>query len=256
MDPVTEQSKNFLSSIYYFLFPKPTRRYRYVFLPIMVSVLISIFLMMIFFSMNYDQCGEYTSVCTEPLRILPWGGLYPSKILEQPWTIITYSFHHTDFVYLFANLTVMSIILYYLERKYGSIRMFLIYMLSAVGSGLCAWWWWVDQDLVLVGASAAIYGFIGTEAADLIINYESIRSIVWNIVLIVSGLITLIVNEAFQQGSVSICHIVGGVLGLAWSIILIPDFHFAKWKIAPITIAVILILLAYLVLPLCLVFAR
>lgn len=246
----------FLHGIYNFLFPKNTNNHYYVFLPVLVSLCISIYLYMTIFSMYHNNCGSYYTVCTPPLKFLPWGGLYPGKILDNGWRLITYAFHHYSFIHLFSNLIIFTLITYYLEKKYGSIRIFLIFILSSVGAGLIFWWLWVDQNLLLSGASAGIFGLIGTEIVDLIINFETVNDVIWNSLLIISGLITIIVNLIMNNGVEGICHFLGGLLGTVCSFILIPDFHYMRWKLIPIIIALIFFILVYIALPIYLTYRK
>ncbi len=102
---------------------------------------------------------ELAGSSTDIVTLVYFGAKYNPAILDgEWWRFITPMLLHIGFAHLFMN----TLALYYLglsvERIYGSLRFFLIYILAGI-SGVTASFAFTDQ--VSAGASGAIFGLFG-----------------------------------------------------------------------------------------------
>jgi membrane associated rhomboid family serine protease len=64
-----------------------------------------------------------------------FGWLTPLQTVDQPWRLLAHAFLHGGFVHLAFNTWLLVAIGPPLERAIGSLRMALLYVLSALGGG-------------------------------------------------------------------------------------------------------------------------
>ena len=100
---------------------------------------------------------------TNPLVLLRFGAKVNSQIIAgQIWRLVTPIFIHIGIVHLAFNTYAIYVFGIQLERTCGSIRYLAIYMLSGIAGVLGSF---AFSPHPSAGASGAIFGLIGTEAA-------------------------------------------------------------------------------------------
>jgi membrane associated rhomboid family serine protease len=94
--------------------------------------------------------------------VLQEGSLFPAAVLQdgQWWRIFTGAFLHAGLIHIGVNMISLWSLGRFVEWTVGSVRMFVIYMVSLVASGLGVVF--LSGPLVpTVGASGAIFGLFG-----------------------------------------------------------------------------------------------
>ncbi|CAN5729280.1 hypothetical protein BH23GEM10_BH23GEM10_07990 [soil metagenome] len=80
----------------------------------------------------------------------------PSRVLLQPWTIVTYMFAHGDFWHLFWNMIGLFFFGPPLEGRWGSREFLKFYFICGFGGALLSFFFAFNNPMI--GASAAVYG--------------------------------------------------------------------------------------------------
>lgn len=104
-------------------------------------------------------------------QVLP-GSEYPfSTFILQPWRLLTSSFLHGSILHLAFNMWAMFSLGTYIEKYFGGKKLFLIYVLTGIGSALASFavsffGLWQNNSIaqgvsVSIGASGAIFGLVG-----------------------------------------------------------------------------------------------
>lgn len=107
--------------------------------------------------------------------MMPWA---PMALLKKPWTILTYAFTHADPFHILWNMIFLYWFGRLIEEYLGSRRLVGLYILGALGGGLC---YFASYNLIpyfstqvggpaLLGASGAALS-IAVGAATLLPNY-------------------------------------------------------------------------------------
>ncbi len=86
--------------------------------------------------------------------------LYSSRVMEEPWMLITSMFLHGGFSHLFFNMFALGLFGFILEGIIGSKKFITIYIVSGTIAGIGAAIFYPAA----LGASGAIYGILGTLA--------------------------------------------------------------------------------------------
>ena len=95
-------------------------------------------------------------------RILVDGALIPAYVLQygQWWRILTGAFLHSGLIHIGVNMMSLWFLGRFIEYALGPWRMFVVYMVSLVASGLSVVYF--SSPLVpTIGASGAIFGLFG-----------------------------------------------------------------------------------------------
>ncbi len=87
--------------------------------------------------------------------------LDPSKVIEMPWTLLTHIFLHGNFNHFIFNMLVFIFFAPVLERRIGSTKFLIIFLLSGIFAGIG---WSVTAQSPALGASGAIYAILATLA--------------------------------------------------------------------------------------------
>lgn len=92
------------------------------------------------------------------------GGMYGYAGQDgEYYRLLTAAFLHFSFTHLINNLFVGAILGYRLERITGSLKFFVIYLLSAIGANVVSMYYYgiVEPYALSVGASGAVFGIVG-----------------------------------------------------------------------------------------------
>jgi membrane associated rhomboid family serine protease len=74
------------------------------------------------------------------------------------WQVITYMFMHADITHIGLNMFFLLLFGSVVEREIGPIKYALLYFISGVGSALLYLFLLPAQDVLLLGASGAVFG--------------------------------------------------------------------------------------------------
>lgn len=144
--------------------------------------------------------------------------LNADDVLSKPWTVITYMFLHAGILHIFFNMLMLFFFGPLLERQIGSLRFLALFLASGILAGLA-------QALIfggnVLGASAAIFGVMGTLAALMpnlrIFLYFVPMKIIYAVLLF--AFLDLIMIRSGDQIA-HLAHLVGLAIGLAYGYLL------------------------------------
>ncbi len=88
-------------------------------------------------------------------------GMVPSRIAEQPWSMLTHMFLHAGVVHLLGNLWFLHVFGDNIEDTLGRQRFVALYFVTGVAAALAQYASAPGSTLPLVGASGAIAGLMG-----------------------------------------------------------------------------------------------
>lgn len=192
--------------------PEPVRRIHNVFnftnLFILLNVLIHIFL-----SAKGDT--------TDSEFIIENGGLYLEKLKNgEVYRFITSMFMHVDWIHLISNMFVLFLVGRNLENMVGKIRFPIIYLVSGLNGGIVAAVYYaiLQQNVVCVGASGAVFGVAGALIWALIANKNRrYEMTLWQVIV---GL-ALSVGQGFavEEGVCVAAHVGGCICGFLVALI-------------------------------------
>ncbi|CAF1380636.1 unnamed protein product [Adineta steineri] len=145
--------------------------------------------------------------------------LYP----HQLWRLITVNLIHANWLHLLVNLSKQLLCGILLERKYGSLRIVIVYWLSNLGALLSSAML-ADSRQGSVGASGAIYGlllFFTVERLNTMkTNIHHRLLIVMQLIIFVAFPIIIVTSVAtiLHVNVVHSAHLGGGLVGFLFGI--------------------------------------
>lgn len=94
-------------------------------------------------------------------ELLDWGASYKPDILAgQWWRLLTSMFVHIGIMHLLFNMYALWAVSVFLEPMLGKLRYIIAYICTGIFGGLLTLWWHTD-NIVVAGASGAIFGLYG-----------------------------------------------------------------------------------------------
>lgn len=141
--------------------------------------------------------------------------LHPANLMQQPWTIITHMFVHSNFDHLFWNMLFLFFFGMELERRVGEARFLQIYLLSGILAAVAQM---TISSAGLVGASGALFGVMGC----LAVIAPEIRVLVFFVIPlgIRAAVVLFALVDFLSIGSADsiahMAHIAGVLVGLAY----------------------------------------
>eukprot|EP01025_Chloroclados_australasicus_P055835 TRINITY_DN6854_c0_g2_i6.p1 TRINITY_DN6854_c0_g2~~TRINITY_DN6854_c0_g2_i6.p1 ORF type:complete len:508 (-),score=54.13 TRINITY_DN6854_c0_g2_i6:174-1697(-) len=167
--------------------------------------------------------------------LLIWGGRYGPKIYQgQHYRWITSLILHLDFRHVLANMLLVVFLIAHLEHNYGTWRVLVVWILSSMGGNFLSAAF-EDGCTMVVGASSAVFGFVGLFIADVVLNFESIGRPVLRIVGIGVFFVFFVITLVAESGDAYVSHFshVGGLLcGLFPSVMFLPNVQDNRWRAA------------------------
>ena len=169
-----------------------------------------------------------------------FGMKIPSKIYKgHLHRLILYGILHANLIHLISNLFSQIILGFFLEDLIGTIKLFLLYLLSNIFGGLFSC---VMNNASGVGASVAIFGILGGYFGFTLINWDLVKNNINYIINMVFLVIIVIANAAIGIGSEVVDnygHLGGFIYGFLFSFIFIEPkkgnksslwLEFDTWK--------------------------
>lgn len=105
--------------------------------------------------------------------MLSWGGnLAAYSLVDQPWRLLTSMFLHVGLVHLALNMYMLLAFGSVVERRFGHVRLLLVYLLAGLTGSLVSALWHVDpfNQVIGAGASGALMGLCGAYLADWLVS--------------------------------------------------------------------------------------
>jgi rhomboid protease GluP len=137
---------------------------------------------------------------------------------HQWWRLVTAGFLHGGLAHILMNGFVLMDLGAQVEMVYGPARLIVFYVLPSIGGFLLSAWW---SPVLSIGASAALFGFIGAMIALGVANPSSagraIRGMYmkWAIYGLIYGFIPLFhVDNAAHIGGLATGFVLGYAAGL------------------------------------------
>ena len=181
-------------------------------------------------SLDASDCKEVNRCCVYTLykgvpTVTQEYSLVPGKASEKPETFITSMFLHWDIQHLFFNMLWLFFLGTFLESLIGSGRYLITYLVCGLAGGvgviIAPGLGLMGPDVMVVGASGAIFGVIATVA--IIKPMEQIYVFFAPVPMIIVGLfyIGLQVYYMFtggEAGVANIAHFGGAVAGILFGL--------------------------------------
>ena len=155
------------------------------------------------------------------------------------WRWFTSIYLHQSLQHLVANMLLFFALVSHLELNYGFWRLTLVWILSGVGGNLVSAAA-EDPCSLVVGASGAIFGFMGLFIADVMLNFESISRPFLRIVFIAVFLVFFAVTVFTDKSRTNVSHFshLGGLLcGLFPSFVFLPNVTNRRYRAVQSAIA-------------------
>ena len=147
--------------------------------------------------------------------LLHFGALFYPRVFEagEYYRLFTYMFLHAGISHIFNNMLVLAFLGDNLERRLGSAKYLILYLVSGIGAGLMSVGWdrMHQTPTVGVGASGAIFAVVGAMIYVLIVHKGRLEDLSLSRMLL---FVALSIYSGFTNSGVdNIAHIGGFLLG-------------------------------------------
>ncbi len=143
------------------------------------------------------------------------------------WQVVTYSFLHGGFWHLFGNMLGLYFFGSEIEQRLGSRRFLLLYLACGALGGLG----WLllsggaDSGAVCIGASASVFGVLGTFAAlyprrqiTLLVFFVLPVTLSTRMLVLIAGGVSLYFLRSDAGGIAHAAHLAGGAAGYVYGL--------------------------------------
>ena len=144
--------------------------------------------------------------------------LRPSRVLLQPWSVLTYAFLHAGLGHWFFNMLALFFFGPRLEERWGSRTFLRYYLVVALGGALFSFFAW---NVGVVGASAAVNGLLVAWAVYwpddevMFFGIFPIR-IKWLVLIMAFISMLMALGGAGGDGVAHLAHLGGFAVGFAY----------------------------------------
>lgn len=166
---------------------------------VIIGICVINFLLSLFLSYRSDTTTAYIALGAD-YKFFTLG-------LSQYWRLFTYAFCHSGLLHLIVNMYSMYILGTYFERKYGTIKFIILFLIGILGSSLIYGTLSGTQNTVCLGLSGGIYALFA------IYIFEAISMGALNNPRFVT-LILINVGLNFMSGVAWQAHLGGALIGL------------------------------------------
>jgi len=121
----------------------------------------------------YLATAMFPGGASNPYVLYAFGAKQGQAIFQDHewWRLITAGFLHGGLTHILMNMWVMIDLGAQVEMVYGPARLLVLYVVTTIGGFLLSSWW---SPTLSMGASAALFGFIGAMIALGVANPSSI----------------------------------------------------------------------------------
>jgi len=185
------------------------------------------------FGSNIWQWGGVNSAV-----VIDMGGKDARRILEKNewWRFFTPIFLHVSLVHIVFNLMMQVKVGMDLEKSFGSIRIFLLYILCGVAGNLVSSCFLFNQ--IQAGASGSLFGLLGLMLVDVFVNWSQLRKPVVNLIAVIITIILSVIS-GMMPGVDNFAHVGGLIVGLVGGFALLPDFVKGKKRCVRFLVVII-----------------
>jgi len=148
----------------------------------------------------------------------------PFEFIQQPWSVLSYSFLHGGLRHLFWNMILLYFISRFILNLFSERRLLTIYLLGAISGGLL--FFGLSNTIpvfggnsYLVGASAAVASilvFIGTYSPNTEIRIFTISIKLWHIAVAFVVINILSLGSSDNTGGI-LAHLGGAAFGYIYA---------------------------------------
>ncbi|VBB17559.1 rhomboid-domain-containing protein [Yasminevirus sp. GU-2018] len=236
-------------ALYDYCSPHP-KEHQIIFVPICITLLWSIFLTTLStFGQTHCTHPSQTDICATAFIDLTWGGLVGNLVKSEPWRLITAGFHHAHFLHIGSNSLMLLLAGAWIEPKYGSTRLWIIFLGSVIGGNIFAWLAY-PAEWAIIGASGGCYGIMFLIIADCILNWDTTRYRLFTVLFYGVGLVIAMICEGTLMTGVAVfAHLGGGLASLWISILILPNFYYRSWEKYLTIVCFVLFLVQFVALP-------
>jgi len=143
-------------------------RENYLFTPLLIYINVFVFLIMVISGANFFT--------PDISSLINWGGNLRSLTLNgQYWRLLSSVFLHAGIFHLIFNMYALLYVGAALEASIGKIKFILAYILAGLFSSVSSIT--INENIVSVGASGAIFGLFGVLSALLIFKEFNVQNI-------------------------------------------------------------------------------
>lgn len=141
------------------------------------------------------------------------------------WQVVTYSFLHGGFWHLFGNMLGLYFFGGEIEQRLGSRRFLLLYLGCGALGGLGWLLLSAGTRSVCIGASASVFGVLGTFAAlyprrqiTLLVFYVLPVTLSARKLVLIAGAVSLLLLRSDAGGIAHAAHLAGGAAGYVYGL--------------------------------------
>ncbi len=129
------------------------------FVPVLIAINVAVYAVMVIRGVNWWMPSADETI--------PWGvDFWPLTTTGEWYRLMTSAFVHFGIFHIALNMWALHAVGKFTERLFGNLFFLLIYLFSAVLSGLTSIWW--NHEAAAAGASGAIFAIYGALIAYLL----------------------------------------------------------------------------------------
>ncbi|MEP0262401.1 rhomboid family intramembrane serine protease [Dokdonia sp.] len=159
-----------------------------------------------------------------------------SRLIQQPWSILTYAFLHNGFLHILFNMLFLYVFSKFILNIFSEKRFLTIYLLGGIAGGLTFILMYFllpafKGNSVLLGASAAVNAiivFIATYSPNTPIRVFTFNLKLWHIAAFVVLRDVLTLNSSSNAGGL-ISHLGGAAFGYVYAVQLAKGNDIGIW---------------------------
>lgn len=148
--------------------------------------------------------------------LITFGALSSQISNGEYWRFLSSMFLHGGIMHLLMNLMVLGIAGFICENIFGTVKFTIIYFLSGIIAGISSLLWH-DGNVILVGASGAIFGLLGSIAMALILRNNFKENKVALLIIVIYFVLNIFFG--FISNSDNAAHISGFICGMLISLL-------------------------------------
>lgn len=174
-----------------------------VFVPVLIAINVIVYVAMVVRGVNW-----WMPTADETIR---WGvDFWPLTTTGDWWRLLTSAFVHFGIFHIALNMWALYAVGKFTERLYGNLSFLLIYLFSAVLSGLSSIWW--NHEAAAAGASGAIFAIYGALMAYLLFQRAAFpHGAVQRLLRSTTGFVILNIVFGFSVKGISNAAHLGGL---------------------------------------------
>ncbi len=176
---------------------------RSVFVPVLIAINVAVYVWMVIRGVDW-----WNPDADETIR---WGvDFWPLTTTGEWYRLMTSAFVHFGIFHIALNMWALYAVGKFTERLFGNVFFLLIYLFSAVLSGLSSIWW--NHEAAAAGASGAIFAIYGALMAYLLFQRAAFPSgAVARLLRSTTGFVLLNVAFGFSVAGISNAAHLGGL---------------------------------------------